>query len=140
MFVSALYSVLLIRRQLKPRLSTVIIVMCYVYLLAKHLDALLSYSGASTPRSERTASWSLHSLPHLAHVAFRGLWPLPVGLRNPSGGPSTLSVIPETLSAIKSPLPIYESLPPDHSGSPRDVRDLIRDSEQLSITSYNNSL
>ena len=31
---------------------------------------------------------------------------------------------------------IYESLPPDHSGAPRDVRDLIRDSEQPSVTTY----
>ena len=31
-------------------------------------------------------------------------------------------------------LPIYNSLPPDHSGTPRDVRDLIRDSEQHSVT------
>jgi hypothetical protein len=33
-------------------------------------------------------------------------------------------------------LPIYKSLPPDHSGTPRDVRDLIRDSEQHSLTTY----
>ena len=31
-------------------------------------------------------------------------------------------------------LPIYKSLPPDHSGTPRDIQDLIRDSEQHSVT------
>ena len=47
------------------------------------------------------------SLPHLAHAALRGLWPLPVGLRNPSGGPDTLPVVPETFLAFKPIHPIY---------------------------------
>ena len=41
-----------------------------------------------------------------------------------------------TFPATKTRLPIYKSLPPDHSGTPRDVRDLIRDSEQHSVTTY----
>ena len=35
--------------------------------------------------------------------------------------------------------PIYQSLPPDHSGAPRHVRDLIRDSEQRLVTNIHNS-
>ena len=38
---------------------------------------------------------------------------------------------PETFPMAEIPLPIYNSSPPDHSGTSRDVRDLIRDSEQL---------
>ena len=40
----------------------------------------------------------------------------------------------------KTGLPIYKSLPPDHSGTPRDIRDLIWDSEQHSVTTYIYSL
>ena len=40
---------------------------------------------------------------------------------------------PELVPMAEIALPIYNSLPPDHSGTPRDVRDLIRDSEQLSV-------
>ena len=35
--------------------------------------------------------------------------------------------------------PIYESLPMDHFDTPRHVRDLIRDSEQHSVTKSHNS-
>ena len=52
--------------------------------------------------------------------------------RDPSGGPGTIPVTPETLPMAETALPIYNSSPLDHSGTPRDVRDLIRDSEQLS--------
>ncbi len=47
----------------------------------------------------------------------------------------------QQLSIYKSlpPLSIYKSLPPDHSGTPRDVRDLIRDSEQHSVITYKSS-
>ena len=83
------------------------------------------------------------SLPHLAHLASRGRCPLPVDPEATFGGPSgpgTLLVTPETLPVSETIRPIYQSLPPDHSGAPRDVLDLIRESEQLLITSYNNSL
>ena len=53
--------------------------------------------------------------------------------RDPSGGPGTIPVTPETLLVAETGLPTYKSLPPDHSGTPRDVQDLIRDSEQLSV-------
>ena len=46
---------------------------------------------------------------------------------------------PETLPVAETGLPIYKSLPPDHSGTPRDVRDLIRDSEQHSVVTYKSS-
>ena len=51
--------------------------------------------------------------------------------RDPSSGPDTILVTPETFPVAETGLPIYNSLPPDHSGTPRDVRDLIRDSEQF---------
>ena len=59
-----------------------------------------------------------------------------------AGGPTqwtlgTLPVVryntltPKLVPIAEIALPIYNSLPPDHSGTPRDVRDLILDSEQL---------
>ena len=83
------------------------------------------------------------ALPHFAHLTSRGRCPLrwtPGATSGGPGGPGTLPVMPETLPVSETIRPIYQSLPPDHSGAPRDVRDLIRDSEQLSVTSYNNSL
>ena len=51
--------------------------------------------------------------------------------------------IPEKTKLFPEPeqqLSIYKSLPPDHSGTPHDARDLIRDSEQHSVTTYIYSL
>ena len=62
----------------------------------------------------------------------RGRWPHPVDPRDPSGGPGTIPVTPKLVPMPEIALPIYNSLPPDHSGTPRDIRDLIRDSKQLS--------
>ena len=56
--------------------------------------------------------------------------------REGPGGPGTLPITSETFPVTKTGLPIYKSLPPDHSGTPHDVRDLIRDSEQHSVTTY----
>ena len=72
-------------------------------------------------------------LSHLAHAALRGWWPHLVDPRDPPGGPGTLPIAPETFPVTKTGLPTYKSLPSYHSGTPRDVRDLIRDSEQLSV-------
>ena len=72
------------------------------------------------------------SLPTSAHGALRDRWPHPVDPRDPSGGPGTIPITPKLVPMPEIALPIYNSLPPDHSGTPRDVRDLIRDSEQLS--------
>ena len=66
----------------------------------------------------------------------RGRWPHPVDPRDPSGGPGTIPMTPKLVPMAEIALPIYNSLPPDHSGTPRDVRDLIRDSEQHSVTTY----
>ena len=74
--------------------------------------------------------------PPAAHVAPRGRWPHPVGPRDPSGGPGKIPMTPKLVPMAETGLPIYKSLPPDHSGTPRDVRDLIRDSEQHSVTTY----
>ena len=81
-------------------------------------------------------------------------WSLPtLGPRNPLGpvappggpsGPSRWSRYvtekPELFPEPEQQLSIYKSLAPDHSGNPRDVRDLIRDSEQHSVTTYIYSL
>ena len=67
-----------------------------------------------------------------AHVPPRGWWTPLVDPRTPFGTPRTIPIMRETFPATKTRLPIYNSLPPDHFGTPRDVRDLIRDSEQLS--------
>ena len=74
--------------------------------------------------------------PPTAHVAPRGRWPHPVDPRDPSGGPGTIPEKTELFPEPEQQLSIYKSLPPDHSGTPRDVRDLIRDSEQHSATTY----
>ena len=50
-----------------------------------------------------------------------------LGVR-PRGG---ILVTPKLVPMAEIALPIYNSLPPDHSETPRDDRDLIRDSEQL---------
>src|SRR3954462_4501182 len=68
----------------------------------------------------------------LAHGALRDRWPHPVDPPGPSGGPGTIPITPKLVPMAKTALPIYNSLPPDHSETPRDIRDLIRDSEQHS--------
>ena len=50
--------------------------------------------------------------------------------------PSTIPKKPELFSEPEQQLSIYKSLPPDQSGTPRDIRDLIRDSKQHSVTTY----
>ena len=70
--------------------------------------------------------------PPTAHVAPRGWWTPLVDPRTPFGTPGTIPIKRETFPVAETGLPIYNSLPPDHFGTPRDVRDLIRDSEQLS--------
>ena len=85
--------------------------------------------GAWGPGGGRTSPPGAGPLPHLAHAALWGRQPHLVDPRDPPGGPGTLPISPETFPVTKTGLPIYKSLPPDHSGSPRDVRDLIRDPE-----------
>ena len=70
--------------------------------------------------------------PPTAHVPPRDRWTHPVDPRDPSGGPGTIPITPKLVPMPETGLPIYKSLPPDHSETPRDVRDLIRDSEKLS--------
>src|SRR4051812_26961803 len=67
-----------------------------------------------------------------AHVTHQGRWPHLVDPRDPFGGPGTIPISPKLVPMAEIALPIYNSLPPDHYGTPRDVRDLIRDSEQHS--------
>ena len=71
-------------------------------------------------------------LVHKAHIACRGCpEPLPVTRYVPG--------TPRTLPVLEYYRPIYESLPIDHFETPRHVRDLIRDSEQHSVTNIHNS-
>ena len=72
---------------------------------------------------------------HLAHVCLWGPCP-PRWTPDHSGGPGTLPINPETFPVTKTGLPIYKYLPPDHSGTHRDIRDLIWDSEQHPVTAY----
>src|SRR3954468_10919103 len=65
-----------------------------------------------------------------------GLDPFPLQPMGPSGGLGTIPMTPKLVPMAEIGLPIYKSLPPDHSGTPHDVRDLIRDSEQHSVTTY----
>ena len=53
--------------------------------------------------------------------------------------PGTISEKTELFPEPEQQLSIYKSLPPDHSGTPRDVRDLIRDSEQHSVITHKSS-
>ena len=95
--------------------------------------------GALGPCGGRTSPPGAGPLPHLAHAALWGRWPHLVDPRDPPGGPGTLPIKPETFPVTQTGLPIYKSLPPDHFGTPHDVRDLIRDSEQHSVTTYSYS-
>ena len=88
----------------------------------------------------RTSPPGAGPLPHLAHAALRGWWPHLVDPRDPPGGPGTLPIKPETFPVTKTGLPIYNSLPLDHSGTPRDVRDLIWDSKQPLVTTKTTQL
>src|SRR3954462_12617982 len=70
----------------------------------------------------------------------------PWGRDTPPGGPPVssrhsryITDKPETFPVTKTGLPIYQSSFPDHSGTPHDVQDLIRDSEQLSVITMHNS-
>src|SRR6266511_3423301 len=75
-----------------------------------------------------------------------GVWPKArrPGLRRLAPWPPQNSFCtdlkPRGLYPLAEPYhPIYQSLPLDHSGAPRHVRDLIRDSEQHSVTNIHNS-
>ena len=69
---------------------------------------------------------------HVAHYFPRGV---PVTPRYSDKYPKHS----ETIPVSEYNLPIYQSLPLDHFETPRHVRDLIRDSEQSSVTKTHNS-
>ena len=62
----------------------------------------------------------------------------PGGYGNP-GTPKLIGYDPN-LPVSECNLPIYESLPLDHFETLRHVHDLIRDSEQTSVTKTHNSI
>ena len=70
----------------------------------------------------------------------RGLvWPLPLAHKAPqrlTGPPKHLSVTLVVTRYSQNNSKVYRSSPPDHSEVPHHVRDLIRDSEQPSVTTY----
>ena len=81
--------------------------------------------------------------PPTAHAAILDVVEHFPDLRTPPKSSGTFrklpGTIPEKTELFPEPeqqLSIYKSLPPDHSRTPRDVRDLIRDSEQHSVTTY----
>ena len=85
--------------------------------------------------------------PPTAHAALLDVVEQFLDLRTPpeSSGtfwklPGTIPEKPELFPEPEQQLSIYKSLPPDHSGTPRDVRDLIRDSEQHLVTTHQISL
>ena len=110
----------------------------------RHLGGAFPLEDSSLPKFPwRMGLLGLVPLAHIgqgtpptAHVPPRGRWTPSVDPRAPFGTPGTIPIKCETFPATKIRLPIYKSLPPDHSGTPRDVRDLIRDSEQHSVTTY----
>ena len=81
--------------------------------------------------------------PLTAHAAVLDVVEQFTDLRTPPESSGTFwklpGTIPEKTKLFSEPeqqLSIYKSLPSDHSGTPRDVRDLIRNSEQHSVTTY----
>ena len=104
----------------------------------RHLGGAFPLEDSSLPKFPwRMGLLGLVPLAHIgqgapptAHVPARGRWTPPVDPRTPFGTPGTIPIKCETFPATKIRLPIYKSLPPDHSGTPRDVRNHIRDSEQ----------
>ena len=81
--------------------------------------------------------------PPTAHAAILDVVEHFPNLRTPPESSETFRKLPGTIPKKPEPFPepeqqlsIYKSLPLDHSGTPHDVRDLIRDSEQHSVTTY----
>ena len=74
----------------------------------------------------------LVSLPPMAHIF---PWGVLVTPRFPDEYPKR----PETFPVSEYLRPIYQYLPLDHFETPRHVRDLIRDSEETSVTKTHNS-
>ena len=78
---------------------------------------------------------------HLVHDAIIPICNDTLMYPSPSGvpdipGPSRMFPMktPEPFPNSKTGLSLYESYSPDHSGSPRDIPDPIRDSEQHSVS------
>ena len=82
----------------------------------------------------RTSPWWLVRFPSwpIRPISFVG------GARNPFRWSDKYPVTPETLPVSEYHRPIYKSLPLDHLETPL-IRDLIRDSEQHSLTKPHNS-
>ena len=115
----------------EPRLGWALGPICPRVCPLPHFPCALGPVGGGA--HQPTWGWSP---PTLGPCSPPGLVAHLVDPRDPPGGPGTLPEKPETFPVTKTGLPIYKSLPPDHSGTPRDVHDLIRDSEQHSVTTY----
>ena len=79
--------------------------------------------------------WPALSLSTKAHVAHL----VPPGFLIPPRHSDNYPVTPETLPVSEYHHPIYQSLPLDHFETPRHVRDLIRYSEQHSVSKSHNT-
>ena len=63
------------------------------------------------------------------------MYPFPPGVPdNPEPSRTFPMKTPESFPNSETGLSLYESYSPDHSGSPRDIPDPIRDSEQHSVS------
>ena len=78
---------------------------------------------------------------HLVHDAIipicndTFMYPFPPGVPdNPEPSRTFPMKTPESFPNSETGLSLYESYSPDHSGSPRDIPDPIRDSEQHSVS------
>ena len=121
-------------------------------------------AAAKGGRSASQVKWRPSPLgfsPSHAHGPWGGWCPWPIKARAPpyspcycigrggtiSGPPDPSGILRNLLEASRyntektelfpepeQQLSIYKSLPPDHSGTPRDVQDLIRDSQHFQVT------
>ena len=91
----------------------------------------MDLGGAGAPGPLRLGS------PPTAHATVLDMVEQFPDLWTPPESSGTFWKLPGTIpDKPEQQLSIYKSLPPDHSRTPRDVRDLIRDSEQHLVTTY----
>ena len=107
----------------------------------EHPQSRFSLQGKSPSRTPGPDARVLGVWPQTPGSLASGPWPLQNCLLPEHFGKhlKPLPVNSGTLPGIKHYYPIYQTLSPDHSRVPRHVRDLIRNSEQHSVTNIHNS-
>ena len=93
----------------------------------------MGLGGAGAPSPLRLGS------PPTAHAAVLDMVEHFPDLWNPPEASRYNTEKTELFPEPEQQLSIYKSLHPDHSGTPRDIRDHIRDSEQHSVITYKSS-